>query len=469
MSKIATTRSAFLVPTTILISCAMCLLCLFVLPEVIGLIFSRPMLPFSALFMCISALIAGLLARKHYYGIARPSCYVIGLFLIAPPLGHLAYLVFIKVYGKYMGTEVDFDYPVYLWYLGCTLFSLGIIFSGFLSRYKRQAMLYRWDVFRLRKTLMVFILISAAFTVLSISEIGYIPILRGNIDVERISYGAVVGDYTLKFSRLWLIASILSTHLYFLEKTKKAYVLLLGVCIFLLGLYGQRYYAAIAGAYFFLIYLKHKRPKVKSLTLAALIMLILYCGVVPLRKGEGPEFKGLSIAEKAVFIAFGEWREYSYVINDFHRVPGKKLLKEDIFIGVLAALLPKEVWSLFGFDKDKLLEYNAAFYFDDYFNHYGGGGIRIGIIGECYAGFGVPGVIFIMVFLGFVLGYLENRYLALDREDPKQAVICFILSMLMFLPWSTFINFTSTGVFFGSFVVVSMLLCGTKLQPQKSI
>jgi hypothetical protein len=215
------------------------------------------------------------------------------------------------------------------------------------------------------------------------------------------------------------------------------------------------------------MHIKHKKLKIRYLVIAAAIAVTLYCWVPTLRSGEGAEFRGLSIAEKAVYKTFGEWREYIYVIDDFHGIPGKKLLKEKIFIGVLAPFLPKQVWSAFGFDKDKLLSYNAASYFGDYFNHYTG--IRIGIIGECYVGFGVPGLILIMLFLGLVFGYVESRFLAIDREDPKLTVVCFILSMLLFLPWSSFINFTTVGVFFGVFVVMSMFLCRTRLQRRRSI
>lgn len=437
----------------VILALAIAGICLFILPELLEPQSYDLYIINGTIFALVSLLAINWIKLKYEGLTIPPSIFVAIFFLIIPPIGCLGYSILVKAGWTSMRNRPDFNYPVYLWYLGTMVFSLSLAAAHrFLPKTPRKAY-YVWNTTVLRGAMSFFIFVSAIFTILAIYKIGYIPILKGNFDVERFAYDVTVGEYTIKFSRLWLVVFIIAIHLYF-SAHKKRYLALMVLSAFLLVIYGNRTYMFIPVVYFLLFYLKHRKfVNVKVLASIILVAVALFYYIHQVREGSVVELQKVSPAERVVPLVFGEWREFSYVINDF-KSDKNTFLGGKIFLGVVSTIFPKQIWQLFGLEKDKLFAHNAAEYFGKYFGHYAG--VRIGVIGECFVGFGVTGIVLIMSFLGFIFSFLENLYMTLDEKSPLLMLITFALSIFMLLPLLTFINITSTIVFFGSFVMLTI-------------
>lgn len=411
---------------------------------------------FGIIFTVVSLLILSAIYSRYKVAMTTPSFFIIGLFLIIPVIGYIGRGLFLKIYGDVWGYKLDFSFPFYLWTLGTMVFSSAVLTSDILLKRKWERSPYCWDTSRLKIIMILFIFIAALSTLLALYKIGYIPLFKGNIDVTRFTYDAEIGEYRIKFSRLWLIVYIIAVHLYFIEK-RRFYIFIIVASTVLLLVYGNRTYALIPTVYLFLAYLKYKKSiKIRNLVLVVLIAIMLFYSINQIRGSEAEEYKKVTLTERVIFVTFGEWREFSYVMNDFNKSKSV-FLKEKIFIGVLAPIFPKQFWMLLGLDKDELLANNAAYYFGYYFGHYAG--IRVGVIGECFVGFGIPGVILIMFVVGMLFSFCERRYISFSLDEPRFMMTCFVLAIFMFLPLLTFINITTTVIFFGFFIFLCMILC----------
>jgi oligosaccharide repeat unit polymerase len=365
-----------------------------------------------------------------------PSFLTLSLFLIIPPIGYLGYLVFIKVYGCYNGGKLYFEYPFFLWYLGSAVFAISVLSTHIMGKQNRtqKNSVFIWDIDKLNKFLFLFVSLSTIFTIIAIFRIGYIPIFKGGIDVERFTYSYLAGNNIIKFSRLWLIVALIATHLLFLTK-KRWYALILIISLFCLVIYGQRQFALIATVYFFLIRMRYvKRIEVKKLIAYAIVIILIFYCISYVRGFKRNEFKSLSLGERILFNTFGEWREYSYVVNKFNNSKYAPL-REKLYLGAVVAPVPEVVFTIFGVNKRDLYISNASDYFGRYFGHYAG--IRIGIIGESYIGLGLTGIFIFLIFLGLVFAFLETNYLSLEKTDPRLVFSAFLLSILVFLPLLT--------------------------------
>ncbi|HEX9654700.1 MAG TPA: hypothetical protein VGA99_13405 [bacterium] len=171
----------------------------------------------------------------------------------------------------------------------------------------------------------------------------------------------------------------------------------------------------------------------------------------------GRSTKELSVPELVTLQLFGEWREYSLVVNELRE--SRDFYREEIFLGALAPLFPKQIWAAFGIDKNRLVQENTAIYvFGRQFNN-PLLGIRLGTIGEAYAGYGlVYGVCLQLFLFGFLFGILEKMYVNLKKEDARLCLISFLISVLIYLPISTLYVTLAHAVFFGFFLVVYQLI-----------
>ncbi|MDP8265844.1 MAG: O-antigen polymerase [Candidatus Aceula meridiana] len=389
------------------------------------------------------------------------SLFVALTMLLVPPLGVWSYLIFIKVYHNYMGGTLSFGYPTFVWYLGVFSFIVGVSMSNAARRTTngvRRIPLFRLDYDKLEKFLFLFAFISFLCTIVAIMRIGYVPILRPDIESVRFSFGDIAGDNIVKFSHMWLIVALLSSLLYFVKK-RKFYLVWVFVAIFGLLLYGQRQYALVASAAFFLLRVKIKSIKILSVVVLIGIVPLLYSAVDGWRAATGREIQSLSSIERVVSRTFGEWLEYSYVVNKFHG-GAEQFVGGKFIAGALAAFIPKEVFSAVGANKFDYLDDNPAAYFGRYFGHYAG--IRIGIIGEWYASFGCWGVALIMGLIGVITGILENLFIKSSIGAPFLLFYVLILANILFLPLLTFINLTHMVAFYGFFLMLIILLCLTR-------
>jgi len=115
--------------------------------------------------------------------------------------------------------------------------------------------------------------------------------------------------------------------------------------------------------------------------------------------------------------------------------------------------------AVFDVDKNDVMhKYGAAWVFGNYLGQEGWG-IRIGTIGEAYAGYGVYyGVCLQMFLFGIIFGVLERIYLNLNKKDARLGFVCFLMSLFMYLPLSTLVVTTTNLLFFGFFFILYQII-----------
>lgn len=417
----------------------------------------------ASIFAAISIGIIFFLKVMYRDYLLTPSTYIIFLFLIVPVIGIQGYHVYINIYHMYMGfgKKLTFERPLFVWYLGSMVFAIAVAITHKFFGKKSITSKLSWDYKKLKVLLIIFVCISASTSLLAIYKLGYIPILRGVIEDERFDYSIIIGENIVKSSRLWIIVFIISSTIYFREKKKKIYLLLMALSCFFVTMYGQRQLLFILLCYFFWDYQKfyelYKKIKLSYILVVAVLVDLLFLAISTVRRGHLAKVDALALVDKLLISTFAEWKEFSYVVNNF--VNHWQFLKWKIFTGVFATLIPKEVFSLFGYDKSKLYDMNASTYFGDYFGHYAG--IRIGVIGEAFAGVGISGMVLIIAGLGIMFAYFEKKYIVLDKDNPWLMLIIFSIAVMMILPILSFVNITDFIKFYGFFILLCVFF-GTK-------
>ncbi len=390
-----------------------------------------------------------------------PSIVLFLSFLIAPFIGPLGNRVYEKLYGLFHSTQLIFAYPTFVWAVGTTALLLGILFSYYFIRIKNFKFVVKWNL-ELATLLMWFtIAVSLFFSLYALYKIGYIPILSSNLGELRAGYEAIVGDYPLKLSRLWLVAASLASILAFMKKPSKLYFFTILISLLGLMIYGQRIYVFMAIVSFVLVYCKF--CKLKLIFLAPVVVLITVVFILYAEYRAGRSSNELSVPELVALQLLGEWREYCLVVNELKE--SRDFYHEEIFLSGFAPLLPKQIWAAFGIDKHRLIqEYSAVFIFGRKFNN-PILGIRLGTIGEAYAGYGIfYGVCLQMFLFGVIFGLLEKVYLKLRKEDARLCLICFLISLFMYLPIATLYITVAHAIFFGFFFMVYQFIASYRVR-----
>ncbi len=206
-------------------------------------------------------------------------------------------------------------------------------------------------------------------------------------------------------------------------------------------------------AAFILIFYKFRKAKIVHLGYFAFLLIVF---VLYAEFRQGRSLSKVSLSKIVIMNSAREWREYSIVINDIRKT--HQFYGKDIFIGALVPILPKQIWSAFGVDKEHITrKYGANYIFGEQFGDIIG--IRIGTIGEAYAGYGLFfGVCLQMLIFGFIFGMLERIYSKLNCEDPRLLLACFFLALLIWLPVATLYLTIALGVFFGFILFIVFIL-----------
>ena len=381
-----------------------------------------------------------------------PSIVLFLFFLAVPLIGSFSYRIFIK-YHEWV--DLDFAFPTFVWAIGIVSLFAGILISYFVIRINKAKYIIHWNLERSSYLLWFTIGVSFFFSILAIFKIGYIPLFQSDIDRERMAYFELAGEWTIKFSRLWLVVASMSSMFAFLKYRKKFYlfiVLFSGLASFC---YGQRLYIFLILCSFLLIHVKFQKLKLFRLFILGTCLISFLAIYKEIRAGRSTE--RYKLQEVIIKNIFGEWHEYAYVINEI-RYSGN-FYKETIYLGGLVGLLPKQIWLVFDVDKNDVMhKYGAAWVFGNYLGQEGWG-IRIGTIGEAYAGYGVYyGVCLQMFLFGIIFGVLERIYLNLNKKDARLGFVCFLMSLFMYLPLSTLVVTTTNLLFFGFFFILYQII-----------
>lgn len=425
---------------------------------VVNVFIAEPLYGASALLFLFTFLLVLWIARKSTA--IPPSAALFMFFLAGPIFGPPGLRVFEKLFGDLSNVNIALAFPLFVWALGMATLMVGILVAHFIFKGPKRNRLVLWDEQRASLLLWGIMALAAIFTVFVLFRLGYVPILHSNIDAVRGSFHKIVGEYPLKFSRLWLVAVPLAVTFAAVKTNRKVYLVLTAICCLLLMIYGQRIYAFVAIATAVLLSLKMQKVRIRHLATFGLGLVVLSLLYAEFRGGRS--FKELSTSELVVMNIFREWREYTFVVNEVRE--SGDFYGEQFFTGALLPILPKQVWAVVGVDKNKLMTEKSAVYvlgrqFGDEL------GIRIGTIGEAYTSFGLfYGVCLQLFAFGLLFGWLEVAYLRLDKRDARLALVCFGLALLLFLPIATLIATLSTAVFFGFFLLMFHFAATYKLQ-----
>jgi hypothetical protein len=413
--------------------------------------------PLYVYILLLCALCVGIALLNQYIS-ARvvPSTILFLCFALFAIFGPVGAQMYQKIYGMYHGQyTIESTYPLLVFEAGTACCFLGILMSRLILSVSKCKSIVNWDLMRITSILWLILGVACVSSVYALYTIGYVPLFRSGIDIDRASYSRVVGEYPLKLSTLWLVAGIISSMLMNIKNNKILYAGITAICLFGLSIYGQRNYMFVTLCSAVLLRLKFKRINACYYVFGALLILglILYGEI---RAGRWTE--KVTLSESIIMNVAKEWREYSIVVNDVkasgHYYGG------NIFIGAIVPIFPKQVWAAFGIDKEYVVRhYYAGHVFGEQFGD--PIGIRIGTIGEAYAGYGlIYGVGLQMLVFGLLFGWLESAYIRLHKTDARLSVVCFLLSLLLSLPVTTLYVTMSYGTFFG-WVFITIGLIGT--------
>jgi oligosaccharide repeat unit polymerase len=447
-------------PTAVAVYAAVCLGMVYLLlhPEMADVVRSHPSYGYSGVLFCLSAVVVFVIVRRSTPYL--PSLFLLIFFVAVPVLGTMNAKQYFGLVGSYFGRSMpSFDFPTLLYSIGAISFFAGVLLGWFVLPKSRRSVLVLWDHKRMVLLLSLSLVMASVGTILAFSRIGYVPLLKSNIGDLRVSYFNTVGALTNRFSQHWPVPALLASMLFFLERSRKRYVYLgiVIICAFGTLFYAQRTGIVWVMSAFALMYFKFSRPRAVHLLVAVGIALVLVYGLMlqfEYRSGQ----PALETENRVVKHAFPEWSQYSIVVNEARTE--SRHLGWQIFAGPFFTFIPRQIYSLLGYDKGALiLDHSAVYYYGKQFNEpYG---IRVTPVGEAFAAYGLAGVIVQMLALGLVFGALERSYFGLDRSDARLCLVCYVLSLMTHLPITTMfvllIPLTVTGVF-----VVAYYFLGTR-------
>lgn len=268
----------------------------------------------------------------------------------------------------------------------------------------------------------------------------------------RLEYGNMVGPFAGRFSgEFWILPNLLSSMLFVLEKGKKRHMYLFVTVVCALGtlLYAGRTGVVLVVFAFGLMYFKSSKVGLSRLLLLAGVTLPLMYGLM--LQGEyrgGLDLSRWTALERIEAVTLSEWKEYSVVVDETRT--SSDYTGWRTFVGPFFTLIPGPIFTLLGSNKSDLItRYSAVFHYGREFDV--PMGMRIGPIGEAFAAFGFTGVFLQMVVLGVFFGMLEKLYIGLGKEDARLCVVCYFLSLMLFLPITTMLTLLApllnTGVF----------------------
>ena len=363
-----------------------------------------------------------------------PSGFLILLFFLTPLVGISNYHNFVLVHGSFLAQQVpSFRYPLFLWSVGTLCFFSGIAVVHVLFNTRKSSSVVLWDLRKINFFLWLTLGLAIFANLFALSKIGYIPLLKTSIAMDRVKYVDMMGPLVWRFSNLWLVSGLLASMLFFLKtKHRYLYALLAGASAVGMTIYGQRTGLVLICFVFGLFYFKSCRLRFRDIcAISVIIVCVVAAFVIQGELRAGRDVNERNIRQMITANLFHEWIYYSYVVDE--NIDERHLLGAEIFWGQLGTLVPRQIYDVLGYDKGKVVKkYTAAYYYGEKFDEpYG---IRITPIGEAFAGYGILGVVVQMCLFGLYVGVLERLYHRLGAQDARLTLVCFLLSLTMYLP-----------------------------------
>jgi len=414
------------------------ILCIFFETEIFKFVLAKHYYFISIFLFALSFFIVFKIISKSKKQLLYPSLFLLFFFVSAPLLGMLNFKDFLRRHSDFFGRQIPpFDFPIFIWSVGMVCFFLGVLISHIIIPSVNNRFIVIWKKRHLLLFLKLTLIFSVLATFIAIYKIGYIPLLKENISPERTGYVEIVGPLVYRFTGLWLVVGLLSSGLFFYERKKRKYIYLFLLAISAIGkmLYAQRTGLVLLLFIFGLMYIKFYKIKISHVSLIGIfILFLIYILMVQGDYRSGRYSANISFKDRIIRDTFHEWGYYSIIVDETKIT--SDYLGWKIFLGPFVTLIPRQVYTFFGYDKDELIEnYSAVYYYGRQFNEpYG---IRITPIGEAFAGYGIGGVIFQLFILGALFGAIEKSYIKLRIQDARLYVICFLFSLMLYMPICT--------------------------------
>lgn len=399
-----------------------------------------------------------------------------------PPVALAIFCMAMTALGSISYLATNFFFPTYFVPIDRALLyaALGIgsaaVGVGLMNRFPRSAPRVRWEWSpRLFDHVMWALLALTVFgTMVTLSRIGYIPVLRGDIRVERLQYTDQAGLF-FRLSLLGTPLAMIAGLRWMLFGRARSSLLVMLVGLGSVSLYGPRFFAFLAVGVLFMLYdLFVKRVRVIAAVAAAVAFLMLSFWASMKRESEGafvfdrPDamvgWQGAAVA--LGYSTFPEFRDFAWSIDYFDN-PGQRR-HQTMIASAIVPFLPGPVWSVLGVDKGTLLTNNSATVMQEILQV--DVGIRVGLLGELYMAFGATGIAIGMFVLGVLIGWLDRRLLSAGLADPFALIVALIAMTSVFAMVGIMSMWSSTIVYFGWPLAATFLLAARpKTQPHWSM
>lgn len=310
------------------------------------------------------------------------------------------------------------------------------------------------DLEKLRKSAIILFLLSIVGILLYWKYYGSIPVFSGfgisniNMDITE-----KIPIWVTYLSDLFPIYA-LYIGIYYISKKRKDLLVtaLLLLLLILLILTGVRFPLIVSFVLSFTLLYPFIRENKKYIIQIALILMIIYSmlGVWRNRDTSKIAIPGVFMVVGQMGVEFSEYSRLLAVLNTPTYHPSNRSGNEIIYDNMIIPSLPSTVWSIVGVNRKDFKEltyltfgkliYNSNFT-----------GIRPGVFGEVYYGFGVPGLIGWSICLAFLINYFDykRKYYQSFSQDSFYYIITnlwgVILTLTVFNQINNTVHFFTTS------------------------
>ena len=326
-------------------------------------------------------------------------------------------------------------------------------------------MRFEWSAPRLDALILILGVLAIVSTIGVIREIGYVPLFRGDIREERSDGTLLAGaGILLRLSLLSVPVAVLAAVRYLHFGRSSLAVAMFSAGVVCSALYGPRFFPLVAVVTALTLVDQFRRAiRVWQVIVVGAAMVPILIGAAIHRENISEADVSLSSPAITVFyFAFGEFRDFASSLSFFDRPDAR--LRGETLPSVVVPLLPGKLWRLVGVDKDALYARSSADVMSEYMNV--PTGIRIGVVGELYMNFGIPGIVIGMVVLAGVVVMLDRRLLSSTLASPLAPFWALMVVLTTFTLIGQLNMYTSSLSGFGYPLLVAALVGARRVPSQ---
>lgn len=289
-----------------------------------------------------------------------------------------------------------------------------------------------------------------------------LSVFGGNIFFKNNATGYERFDILLPFEKGMILSSFLLTITslqFFIDNKRKVnYAILFIVNLFISSSIGSRHLILmplITSAFFLT---KNEFIKVKFVLIFSLIGFILLIGL-SIARGDY-NFEGATNWQS---IQGNEYRDYIRLTNE----PNLKFQNGSTIFSVVLNSIPKQIYSIFDFDKQNYRIYSAYILSDIWGADTGQ---RAGIWGEFYLNFGYLGLIGCFVLFGFIVRYFDLIFISTSKNrKDKILILSYVYSLFVFSILGAWATIGDDIGSYGLLHIFFFLISTKKPRPRKEL